>query len=137
MAARKEAAVQPCSRKRYFIRALSREWRRTSDSRKTPVMARTTGMTWCHSMKALRGTARWGWVERPPATRRENPISEEVLGGEWRVASESGLEDSPWAMGVKPGSGGGPPWKATSTKSRGGTLRGRRVAIREMSLISG
>src|SRR5208283_1388811 len=43
-AARKESAVQPCSRKRYLRRALSRDWRRTSLWRKSSVMARTTGM---------------------------------------------------------------------------------------------
>jgi len=69
-------------KKRNFRRALSREWRRTSLSRKISVMARTTGTTWFQWMKALRGTARWGWVESPPPMRREKPIS-------WVVACDS------------------------------------------------
>src|SRR5579859_819423 len=76
MAAKKESAVQPCWRKRNFNRAFSRDWRRTSLSRKTSAMARATGMTWSRWMKAFSFTARWGSVERPPAMRREKPTSE-------------------------------------------------------------
>src|SRR6266849_10724493 len=76
MAAKKVSAVQPCWRKRNFKRARSRDWRRTSLVRKTSAIARATGRTCSQRMKALSFTARWGSVERPPAMRREKPVSE-------------------------------------------------------------
>src|ERR1700757_3554493 len=100
MAAKKESAVQPCWRKRNFNRAFSRDWRRTSLSRKTSAMARATGRTCSQRMKAFSFTARGGSVERPPATRREKPVSEvegvlsaSLRAGEWRVAREEAEEE--------------------------------------------
>src|SRR5262249_10827884 len=52
--ARKESAVQPCSRKRNLKRAFSRLWRSTSLARKTSAMPGATATTWSRRTNAVR-----------------------------------------------------------------------------------